>query len=82
MSGNGNVAPVPTSEPAAGLADAVCALPAKTTKTATAITASPSTSQRFMVSEPLSPLLLPATKTPQVSFASLRLMCSAGVNIL
>src|SRR5262245_40675003 len=43
MSGNGNVAPVPTSEPAVGFADADCVRPAKaasaTTASATRLTA-------------------------------------------
>src|SRR6185503_3110169 len=38
MSGNGNVAPVPTNEPAVGFADAGCVLPAKAASATSAST--------------------------------------------
>src|SRR5262245_50716841 len=54
MSGNGKVAPVPTSEPAVGFADADCVLPAKAASATTASTTSPAARRRFMILVPLS----------------------------
>src|SRR5215510_9471040 len=52
MSGTGNVAPVPTSEPASGFADADWVLPAKAASATTASTTSPAASMRFMIRYP------------------------------
>src|SRR5262245_44195437 len=54
MSGNGKVAPVPTSEPAVGFADADCVLPAKAASATSASTTRLAARMRFMVLVPLS----------------------------
>jgi hypothetical protein len=54
MSGNGNVAPVPTSEPAVGFADAVCVRPANAASATTASTTRLAARMRFMILIPLS----------------------------
>src|SRR5215470_13299956 len=47
ISGYGNVAPVPTSEPAAGFADADCVLPANAATATRTMATIPSASARF-----------------------------------
>src|SRR5262245_37980900 len=54
ISGNGKVAPVPTSEPAVGFADADCVLPANAASATTASTTRLAARMRFMILVPLS----------------------------